>query len=477
MSTLLAKNTLYLTLAAVGQKMIAFVYFLFLARIMEPEATGAYFLAVSIATMFSVIADFGITPVIIREIAKRPDSAVHQLRIALGTKLPFILLAVIGTLGAGYVLQYDARIILLISLASLVLLLDSVHLLYYGALRGAQKLKYEYVGIFLGQLVSAVSGGLVLWFHPSLSLLIFALVAGSLTNVLVSVTKSVRVYGSRILKPLWNWHETKHLLQVALPFALAAIFVKVYSYVDSIFISKMIDTTAVGIYSIAYKFTYAFQFLPLAFIAAFYPGLSALVGKDPKKLEQTFMKGMWYMMLLAVPITFGIWLIAPEMVLLAGNGYEASAPVLQALVFVLIPIFLDFPVGSLLNASDRQATKTGIMGVTMVINVVLNALLIPHFQVLGAAYAGLASFAFMYLAGLYFVPQLIQGFSYTKMAKRLLPILGSGLLMLVVGWSIKPLTSWIILIPVTAVVYITGLYLTGSVTKRDLQDARNLLRN
>ena len=70
MTRMLAKNATYLTLASTGQKVVAFLYFLFLARVMQPENTGAYFLALSITIIFSVIADFGITSVVIREIAK-----------------------------------------------------------------------------------------------------------------------------------------------------------------------------------------------------------------------------------------------------------------------------------------------------------------------------------------------------------------------------------------------------------------------
>ena len=186
----------------------------------------------------------------------------------------------------------------------------------------------------------------------------------------------VRRFGKQCLVPSLNRQQTIQLLKIAFPFALAAIFVKVYSYVDSIFISKIIGTTAVGIYSLAYKFTYAFQFLPLAFTAALYPGLSSLVGKDEKALAKLFEKGMWYVLLLAVPITFGIWAIANDAVLLAGEGYRDAGPVLSLLIFVLIPIFLDFPVGSLLNAANKQIIKTTIMGITMVINVLLNLLFI-----------------------------------------------------------------------------------------------------
>ena len=136
------------------------------------------------------------------------------------------------------------------------------------------------------------------------------------------------------------------------------------------------------------------QFLPLAFAAALYPTFSSQMAGDQTALKQTFDSSIWYMLILSVPIAFGLWAVAPEAVQLAGSEYAASAIVLQSLVFVLIPIFLDFPVGSLLNAADRQSTKTWLMGITMVINIILNALFIPQFGIVGAAYAALVSFSF-----------------------------------------------------------------------------------
>jgi O-antigen/teichoic acid export membrane protein len=474
-SSLLAKNTFYLTLAAVGQKIIAFVYFLFLARIMEPENTGAYFLAVSIAVIYTVIADFGITPVVVREIAKNPSTAVQQVRTALGTKLPFMALALVGAILTGVFLGYDPIILELIIIASVVLVLDSTHLLFYGALRGVQKLQFEALGIFLGQITTGTLGALVLWLNPSLHLLVLALLAGSLVNVIVSARKMVLVLSIDALKPLFDKRAAKTLLKIALPFALAAIFTKVYSYVDTIFISKFLSTTAVGIYAIAYKFTYAFQFLPLAFIAALYPGLSALIGKDSQGLNQMFNKAMWYMMIIAIPITFGLWAVAPEVVLLAGDSYAESAVVLQLLVFVLIPIFLDFPIGSLLNAADRQVTKTTIMGFAMVINVVLNALLIPSIGILGAAWAALISFSFMFLAGLYFVPQVNKHFSLINLIMQLIPVMASGAIMTLATLGLKPIIGWILTVPVAVAIYVAGLFLFRSVTKQDVLLVKRLL--
>jgi O-antigen/teichoic acid export membrane protein len=363
---------------------------------------------------------------------------------------------------------------LLIGLASLVLVIDALQVFFYGVLRGFQELQYEAAGIFSGMITTATVGGIVLWLVPSLPLLILALLAGSSVNLLVSAGRVIQRIGWHAVLPHWSTKEAKSLLAMAFPFALAAVFVKMYSYIDSIFISKFLDITAVGIYAIAYKYTYAFQFLPLSFIAALYPGMSAVVGKDESTLKDVFMRSLWYMAFLCVPIVFGLFAVATEAIGLAGEGYEASVPVFRVLIFVLIPIFLDFPIGALLNAAGRQSSKTAIMGMTMVINVLLNLLLIPQMGILGAAYAALASFIFMLLAGLWLVPSVIPTFSFLELFRRTVPVYVVGMIMFIVVVALKPMVGWLPVIAVGAIVYLGGLMLLGSITWNDLRYFRRV---
>ncbi len=441
---------------------------------MMPEMTGQYFLALSITTIFSVIAEFGITSVTTREIAKDPSQARALISHALALKLPMMLLAVVGSLVCGWALGYEPQVQLLIGMACVVLVLDAFQVFFYGVLRGFQTLQFEAIGIFSGMTTTAVVGGLVLWLAPSLPLLVVALMAGSFINLVVASSRVAARLGSSTLVPHWSTKDARLILTMAFPFALAAIFVKVYSYVDSIFISKMLDTTSVGIYAIAYKFTYAFQFLPLAFIAALYPGMSAVAGKDTAMLERILMRSMWYMAILSAPIVFGLYAIAPEAISLAGEGYEQSVIVLQTLIFVLIPIFLDFPIGALLNASGKQAIKTGIMGVTMVINIFLNAVLIPQMGILGAAYAAIVSFVFMFVAGLFYIPSAVPNFSFGKLFATIVPIYVVGLIMLAVVIALKPILGWIPVVGIGGVVYLGGLFLIGSFKMTDLRFFRRV---
>ncbi|HBP00433.1 MAG: Membrane protein involved in the export of O-antigen and teichoic acid [Candidatus Uhrbacteria bacterium GW2011_GWF2_41_16] len=472
----LAKNTFYFTLASVGQKILAFFYFMLLAHVLMPERTGMYFLALSMTTIFSVVADFGMNSVVIREIAKYPEHAEAMIRQTLGLKIPFIFLASGGAIILSNLLGYDPGIRFLIFLASFIMAADSLSLLYYGALRGFQALKYESIGILFGQLITITFGGLILWLRPELPYVVAVLIAGSVFNVFFSARPVIRRTSLNVLIPTWNKSAIWTLLCAAFPFALAGLFVKIYSYIDSIFLSLFMGTAAVGVYSIAYKFTYAFQFLPMAFVAALYPGMSAMVIEDKDRLAHLFEDAMWYLMLLAVPLTFGIWAVAPDLVRLPGEQYQNAAPVLQTLVFVLIPVFLDFPIGSLLNAANRQNTKTALMGATMIINVVLNAIFIPFFGIHGAAYAALVSFWFLFLVGLKYVPTILPNIRFLPLSLRLAPIVFSGFVMAFIVVFVRTIFGFPIAVASGVAVYILMLFVTRSVRKEHVRELRTLIR-
>src|SRR3990167_2310952 len=214
---------------------------------MMPENTGIYFLTLSIVVIFGVVADFGITSVLIREIAKHPEKTKEQVQRVIAFKLSFLGIAFLGTLLVAFFLPYNPLIRQLILIASVVMIADSLSLFFYGILRGLQKLHYESLGIFLGQLLSVTMGFCVLFFFPSLSLLIIAILFGSLFNTFFSFFRVIKYLGFEAIKPVWNWQSTKLFFHMALPFALAAVFVKMYSYIDSILLSLYLGTEAVEI--------------------------------------------------------------------------------------------------------------------------------------------------------------------------------------------------------------------------------------
>jgi len=474
MAASLAQNTFYLTLATIGQKIIAFLYFAMIARVMGAENTGSYFLALAIVTVVMVLDDLGVTSVLIRETAKNVKEAVIWCRTAMGIKLITMPITVVIVFFVPVLLGHDADTAFLVRIATLIMLADTMSLTFYGVLRGLQSLKYEALGVFVGMCAIATFGGaLLVTGNATLPFLIGAMTIGSMWNVCFSASRVVKRLGWGALVPTWKlgWKP----LKMAFAFFLAAAFVKIYSYVDSIILSMQLGNEAVGVYSVAYKLTYAFQFFPLAFIGALYPAMSQSA-HDPNRLKKIFLDSLWYMMLLGCPIMFGVWSIAPEIIVaFYGTEYIGSILPLQVLIFVLIFIFLDFPIGSLLNATNRQSIKTGIMGGTMVINVASNLILIPRYDVLGACIAAVISFVFMFGAGWYFTKRVFT-ITVSEVLERIGGIFAASLCMTAVVLFVKPLLHFSLAIPLGAIVYISLLFAFKAISPEHIKILKRVLR-
>ncbi len=394
-----ATNIFHLLTSSVLQKAIAFVYFALIARWAGVEDTGAYFFALSWTLMFTTVTDMGLTPVLIREAAKDKAQTEKYLNQTLALKIPLTAVAVLAAVLGAWFFDISAETRVLVSLAAVVISLDAVSLTFYGTLRAHQVLKYEGLGLIVGQTVTMLIGLASLKMGAPLGVLVVALIAGSLWNALASAWIVRKRLGIRV-RLSWDWGFAKSLLRTAFPFALAGAFVKIYTNADAVMLTHFKGEAAAGLYSVPYKLTFAFQFVPMAFTAAFYPAMSRAFAKDKRELGALLYRALWALMLIAAPIAAGIASLAPELVhFVYGEDYLPSILAVQLLILSLVPIFLDFPIGSLLNASDRQMTQTKLMGMATVVSVVLNLALIPAYGVMGVVIASIVSHAALVIGG------------------------------------------------------------------------------
>jgi O-antigen/teichoic acid export membrane protein len=468
------RNTAYLTAAFVGQKLLSFLYFSIIARQVGVEGAGRYFIAVSLTTIWSVFVDLGLANVLVREVAKHQEKAGSLLANVLGLKILFAIGAVIAASLTSWLIGYPPEIRLMIAIASVVMVLDSLHLVFYAVMRGFQNLKYEAIGVVSGQACTIALGSVFIAMRLPLPFLVVALLAGSTWNVIWSSWAMRRYFGVGIsftLEPA----IVKFFWSVTIPFALAGIFSRVYSYIDSILLSKIIDVAAVGIYSVAYKICFAFQFLPMAFAAAMYPAMSEYYHADRDKLARLFAATLKYLLVVAAPLALGIAAIARPVVLAVyGEPFLGSVLPLQILMISLIFAYLYWPAGSLLNASDRQAKNTMVMGTTMVVNIILNLLLVPHFEAVGAAMAALAGNATLFF-GAFIAARKVTPFDTAAFLSSVLRISASAVAMWAVLWALLPYAHFVLLIPVGVVVYVSMIFVTKGLTLHEMRTFVHIL--
>ncbi|MBU1349117.1 flippase [Patescibacteria group bacterium] len=423
----IAKNALLLTLATAGQKVVAFVAFTIVARLIGREMTGTYFYAISITSIFVTFMDLGMTPVVIRALAGNRDDGMRLFSAAVRAKIFLAPLAILAALLYALAFGADRVTIATVAVACLVMTADTIHLLLYGTLRGKQNLRPESIGMFVGQILTATASVGAAWYGFGPVGLAVALLVGSVWNVVWSAYRS-RSFGVRLLVP--HRKDFRRLAFEALPFGIAGIAVKVYSYVDSLFLHIFHGASSVGIYAVAYKLTYALQFLPLTFVAALYPALaSAYAKKEKTDLRNTFLGSLRLMAAIGFPLSAGLSALSPKIIpLLYGQDFLGTVPVFSILPWVLLPIFLDFPIGALLNATHRAHLKTTAMVLTMVLNVTLNATLVPTYGPVGAAWAGVVSFWCLYGIGAWFTRDMVGG------VRKYLWLTARGLIAAGVSW-------------------------------------------
>ncbi|PIU10504.1 hypothetical protein COT27_02875 [Candidatus Kuenenbacteria bacterium CG08_land_8_20_14_0_20_37_23] len=469
-----ARNTTYYTSALIGQKVLAFVYFSFIARLLGVEDTGKYTFALSFTTIFAIFIDLGLASVLTREIAKNKERTQLYLSNILAIKIPLAILVYILVFGMINILGYAELTRQLVYISGIIMFLDSFILSFWAVMRGHQQLKYESIGVLSLQLITVALGSTVLRLHLGLRLLIMALLCGSVFNFVFAAVVLKRKLGLRLM-PMYNPEILKALFRIGLPFAMMGIFSRIYTSLDTVLLSTLAGDAYVGWYSIPVKITMALQFLPMAFMAALFPAMSAYFINNREKLKLTFEKAMHYLMTISLPIAVGIIMLAePVIVSVYTKEYSNSILPLKILMVSLFFLFINFPVGYLLNACNKQVTNTINMGITVLVNVILNIVLIPKYTYVGAAVTSLVSTFVLFVLGMYWVPKIID-YSKTYLFNGLAKIFLACLLMAVVIYYFLPLVNWIFLIPVGVLVYFVVLWFIGGVSRQDARDIWNSL--
>jgi len=472
----LAKNTTFYTIALALQKALSFVYFIILARGIGVGNIGKFTFALSFTAIFAMFLDLGLTQVLIRETAKDVKTSEKYLGNILGFKLlasAFIyglIILLVNLLGYPEITKN------LVYITGFVMLFDSYTLSVYGAIRGQQNLFWESAGTVLNQAIILAIGGLLIYLRANLPLIMSAYLIASLANFFWSSFNLRRKFGVK-LKISFDGKIIKLLLALALPFALAGIFNRFFSATDVVILSKLKGDYDVGIYSVAFKIAFALQFVALAFSAAIYPAFSFYFANQKENLAKLFVKSMYWLMFLALPLSLGVIAISDKAIApIFGIAYEKSIAPLNVLMLSLLFVFLCFPIGALLNACHRQTRHTVNLGLVAVFSVLANFILIPFFSYNGSAWANLLSYALLFVLGIIVVDSIIK---YDKkfLLISFVKILVSSLVMFLIIDYAKSQWHFIVAIIAGGAIYLVAAYLLGLYRLNSIKDlAKDLKR-
>jgi len=462
----IARNTAFLTGASIFQKILSFFYFAYISQQLGSDNVGKYVWALSFAGIFALLIEFGMGPVLTREISRDYQKAKLYLSNVLGIKLVFSIITIIALLTTIHFLGRDVLTLNLVYLAIVIIILDSFTFSFYSIFRAYQKLQYEAIGIIIYQSLIVGVGILSLIFGFYLRALITAILVGSAFNFLYSL--SLVLFKAKI-RPIFRWSKSvvKTILKISLPFAIAGIFYKINNDIDKVLLGILAGDRYVGWYSIASKFNISLTFIPGAFATSFFPAMSRYFITSKEKLAYTFERAVVYLMIVSLPITARSFILAHKIIIkLYGPAFEASINAFQIIIFGLIFVFLNYPVGNFLNACNRQTLNTINMGIATLFNIVLNIILIPRYTYLGASISALASAILLVSLGLPWIGKIVR-YNKRYILGKFLKILFASTAMGVIIYLLQNKVSILLLVPLGTIIYFVILIAVRGVTKED----------
>lgn len=160
------------------------------------------------------------------------------------------------------------------------------------------------------------------------------------------------------------------------------------------FLAAVASPAVVGFYDLAYSLPQlGLELVPLSLYAVVLAAMTSTVHRDPSRLAS--LVGWYYKLLAAVTLPFALLGAAwadRAVVLLYGDAMAPAGDLARIFSLVHLLPFVSLPVGAALNVTERSH-RTLRFGLAQVgVNLLLDFLLIPRFQVAGAVAAVVLTF-------------------------------------------------------------------------------------
>ena len=416
------QNSLIVTVGSTTSAFLNFAVAILIARFLGTEDFGHYSFIIAFTGLFQLFADSGLRNILIRNISINKENLEREF--GLTRALVWILsLAAMAIIVVVINLINPTQEVLYSTYLAGVGVIAIFHAATYGAVIRA----FEEMGLLMvgANLHKVIFGGLVFlitemkWGLPGicLSLLLSNLFLWAYNYSIVRL---------RYVTPklLFERKACLSLLSESIPLGIAEILRKATWQIDILILTWLTSAYYVGLYSASYKIIQAVNLFALTLAIPFYPAFSRLAKISSERLLASYEKSFKFLCVFSIPLATGITLFSHNIIgTFFGQEFLPAAPALKILSWTIFFIFPTSFYIYLFTAMGKQRLYTICTGTCLGINILLDLLLIPSYNYIGASIATLISEAILFMVGLY----LLQKEGYRVFLVRLLwkPVTGS----------------------------------------------------
>ncbi|MDK2789583.1 MAG: hypothetical protein PWP15_90 [Methanothermococcus sp.] len=464
----IAKNTTILYISEIFSKFLGFLYVMYMARYLGAEGYGIISFAMAFTGIFAIFMDFGINQLSIRDISRDKTITEKYLDNILMLKVIIGIIVYLSIIIIMKVIDYNTTTIFVVYIIALSTLFNSFNQTIYSIYQSYEKMEYMGIGKILNSIL--MFSGVFLAVFLNLDIVKFAYIY--LMASIINFIYCICVLSIKFVKPklsvdlkFWRW-----LLKEAIPFGLGGIFISIYFNIDSVMLSAMKGNIYVGWYNAPYKLILILLSVPAIYTASILPTISKNFNNinNLKKIYSTSFKFLFSMSLL---IFVEIYLFAGDIInFIYGIDYKPSVTALKILIFVIPIMYLTYLSGSFLSVTGKQKYLCNVVMLNAIFNVLLNYLLIPRFDILGASLATVLT----ELIGLFLMVYCIIKYFFKLSAIDLMlkPLFCGGLVFLI-SYMLKESVDWIFLSIFGSLVYGVMLIVADKQIKKIVFDLYN----
>jgi len=387
------RNTGWMTLAQGGQLVIQALYFVLIARALGAGGFGAFAAALALVSILSPLAALGTGNLLVMYVARRPGSfgrywgnALLAIPVA---GVPLLLLSLVGAVLLVPNLSPQIVVALGFSEFFFARLVDSSA----QAFQAFERMLYTAV---LGVLPSVCRLGAAVVFvaiepSPEPVEWSFWYLAATIVAAGCAFTTVNRVLG----RPELDTSLLFRHLKESVYFSLGQSSANVYTDIDKAMLARLATLDAAGVYAAAYRAT-AVAFAPVSsmlnstYARFFQRGTAGVRGS--LSLARSLLPFAVIYGLGASALLFFAAPLAPHVL---GGDYADSVGALRWLSPLPAILAWYYLAGDTLTGADRQGIRTAFQIAAAFLNAALNIWLIPLYSWRGAAWATLASMAFL----------------------------------------------------------------------------------
>ena len=452
----IVKNVFWLSVGQIGSRLIRAAIIIYAARVLGAAEYGIFSYVLGLAGFFTIFADLGVSPLMTREIAGHPEKRAAYFASAFWIKN--ILLTITAALIIFVAPKFSniEAAVALLPFVALLVLFDNFRDFTFSYFRGVEKMEREAFLIVIMNTAIAASGFIILNFYQTAGALLFSYIFS------VAILSIVSLYFVKdFIKGVFKNFDKEILKQFfhnCWPLAFSGLFGIFMLNIDIVMLGWWRSAEEIGYYSVSQRVVQVFYTLPAIFASAAFPTIARLIKQnETDKARVLNEKSMTILYFIAIPLAIGgIVLGKPIIKFLFGEAYLPATASFQILIAAL---FINFPgaiLSNLLMAYNQQRRLINYVIAGSASNVILNALLIPSFGIIGSAIATIIA-QFAYFAPIWLKMKKLGNFETLRHLKI---IILAAIIMGIFSFILNKLELNVILnITISAGIYFLSLYL------------------